>query len=966
MMGVITHRYYDYTFTCTSGGECVRVYLVGMLVLLSLNIVLLVALINRSAQGGICDVHARRMVPPLLGAKLLLLLPEAGWNGLGTVWAFTSVITCPDDHFTNTAIDVLVCLDWVLFALLVFALAMVIDPIGSVKLRASQPDLTLDTLKNRQVTRTWIRRFRWFFCWLNRDKESLEAFAQVAGLFSSLFRDSDLVPSDLIAGCVLLRVKQKRESREQWRLEIMAEQRLKYKSDLREVFRGKPVWLSFDKAEHYMKLSMATYGCTFVMYRYCCTGICRLLRHTTCCACFRPKKVMVEGDNCCMCNMAGFKELADMTEDEIIYANFKNRIFEVPFCIISDHKTKSIVLTLRGSISLRDVFTDLVACPEKIDLEGLPEGSMAHKGMLITAKKLKTHLDETKTLDKALSLYPHYDLVITGHSLGAAAAVLLGILYKPIYPELKVYAFSTPCVITRAAAIYCESFVFTIGVGDDFAMRISVETIENLRAQLFEALQNCRLPKYRVIVNGFGYALFGVPSKHLNTTWRDDRPTPHHSVLLPAPNAVPYMFAPSTANSIEVFSSSLRQNCKETDPNYSKNKVQEIPHFWKTRAHKGMLITAKKLKTHLDETKTLDKALSLYPHYDLVITGHSLGAAAAVLLGILYKPIYPELKVYAFSTPCVITRAAAIYCESFVFTIGVGDDFAMRISVETIENLRAQLFEALQNCRLPKYRVIVNGFGYALFGVPSKHLNTTWRDDRPTPHHSVLLPAPNAVPYMFAPSTANSIEVFSSSLRQNCKETDPNYSKNKVQEIPHFWKTRDPYSDNFTRDPHNHWETRFEVGSWLTRKEDQRIKETVGKKIMGQRVVHSSCGPDNVVITSELFRKQPKFLKLEVATRKYTNVSLYPAGNILHIVHKKKSKEEKSRWHCLQLSCCKKKRRADEKTYEMRWLSPDSFDELRVMPRMLLDHLPENVYKVLTTILDEQETEIEDNVEFIM
>ncbi|XP_046681042.1 diacylglycerol lipase-beta-like isoform X3 [Homalodisca vitripennis] len=648
MMGVITHRYYDYTFTCTSGGECVRVYLVGMLVLLSLNIVLLVALINRSAQGGICDVHsARRMVPPLLGAKLLLLLPEAGWNGLGTVWAFTSVITCPDDHFTNTAIDVLVCLDWVLFALLVFALAMVIDPIGSVKLRASQPDLTLDTLKNRQVTRTWIRRFRWFFCWLNRDKESLEAFAQVAGLFSSLFRDSDLVPSDLIAGCVLLRVKQKRESREQWRLEIMAEQRLKYKSDLREVFRGKPVWLSFDKAEHYMKLSMATYGCTFVMYRYCCTGICRLLRHTTCCACFRPKKVMVEGDNCCMCNMAGFKELADMTEDEIIYANFKNRIFEVPFCIISDHKTKSIVLTLRGSISLRDVFTDLVACPEKIDLEGLPEGSMAHKGMLITAKKLKTHLDETKTLDKALSLYPHYDLVITGHSLGAAAAVLLGILYKPIYPELKVYAFSTPCVITRAAAIYCESFVFTIGVGDDFAMRISVETIENLRAQLFEALQNCRLPKYRVIVNGFGYALFGVPSKHLNTTWRDDRPTPHHSVLLPAPNAVPYMFA-------------------------------------------------------------------------------------------------------------------------------------------------------------------------------------------------------------------------------------------------------------------------------------------------------------------------------EVATRKYTNVSLYPAGNILHIVHKKKSKEEKSRWHCLQLSCCKKKRRADEKTYEMRWLSPDSFDELRVMPRMLLDHLPENVYKVLTTILDEQETEIEDNVEFIM
>jgi sn1-specific diacylglycerol lipase len=50
----------------------------------------------------------------------------------------------------------------------------------------------------------------------------------------------------------------------------------------------------------------------------------------------------------------------------------------------------------------------------------------------------------------------------------------------------------------------------------------------------------------------------------------------------------------------------------------------------------------------------------------------------------------------------------------------------------------------------------------------------------------------------------------------------------------------------------------------------------------------------------------------------------------------------------------------------MRWVSPDFFDEMRVMPRMLLDHLPENVYKVLQTIREEQETEIEEDVEYIM
>lgn len=40
-----------------------------------------------------------------------------------------------------------------------------------------------------------------------------------------MFRNTDIIPSDFIAGFVLLRVKQKRESREQRRLALLAEQR---------------------------------------------------------------------------------------------------------------------------------------------------------------------------------------------------------------------------------------------------------------------------------------------------------------------------------------------------------------------------------------------------------------------------------------------------------------------------------------------------------------------------------------------------------------------------------------------------------------------------------------------------------------------------------------------------------------------------------------------------------------------
>lgn len=43
-------------------------------------------------------------------------------------------------------------------------------------------------------------------------------------------------------------------------------------------------------------------------------------------------------------------------------------------------------------------------------------------------------------------------------------------------------------------------------------------------------------------------------------------------------------------------------------------------------------------------------------------------------------------------------------------------------------------------------------------------------------------------------------------------------------------------------------------------------------------------------------------------------------------------------------------------TYEMRWCQPEEFQEFKVMPRMLLDHLPDNVFKTLTTIIEEQKS----------
>lgn len=79
----------------------------------------------------------------------------------------------------------------------------------------------------------------------------------------------------------------------------------------------------------------------------------------------------------------------------------------------------------------------------------------------------------------------------------------------------------------------------------------------------------------------------------------------------------------------------------------------------------------------------------------------------------------------------------------------------------------------------------------------------------------------------------------------------------------------------------------------------------------------------------------------DVTLRRFSGTRLYTAGRILHIAHRKKTKAQR-------------KAGTGGPNYEMRWATSEDFMELKVMPRMLLDHLPENVYETLDHILKEQ------------
>ena len=62
--------------------------------------------------------------------------------------------------------------------------------------------------------------------------------------------------------------------------------------------------------------------------------------------------VMV-GDNCCNCNMAAMRQVLRNKHIEIVYATFHVDVGETPFFISVDFSKRVIVITIRGTLSMK-------------------------------------------------------------------------------------------------------------------------------------------------------------------------------------------------------------------------------------------------------------------------------------------------------------------------------------------------------------------------------------------------------------------------------------------------------------------------------------------------------------------------------------------------------------------------------------------------------------------------------------
>lgn len=423
-----------------------------------------------------------------------------------------------------------------------------------------QPVQELDEMSKRahvaKSHRRWNRRLKIFFCCLGY-KKNKDSIADVASIFAEFYADLNVSSSDFAAGFVLLSKYQ--AAQRQW---IVKNNQLAVEHYLSSVpITQQTSFLDISTAQdshlindliYYMNYALAIFGWPMSMLddpmMLCC--IYPYLRMPFCCRRGSRRKAkqkeseqkeqskdaispsqpdeiavasatasqsepgrldeqvefpVVLADNCCGCNVASVERRLAAHNYEIIYVSYKVDVNVVPFLVAADHSKQSIVVAMRGSMSLSDMVTDMNGQIDRIPIEDCPDDWLCHRGITRASCYVKETLIKERILEAAFNCRPDlgsqdYNLVLCGHSLGAGVAAILGILLRPLHPNLRAYLYSPPGGILSLPAVeYTKEFATGIILGNDCVPRLGVAQLERLRYQVLLSLKSSQKSTSKIL-----------------------------------------------------------------------------------------------------------------------------------------------------------------------------------------------------------------------------------------------------------------------------------------------------------------------------------------------------------------------------------------------------------------------------------------------------------------------------------
>ena len=214
----------------------------------------------------------------------------------------------------------------------------------------------------------------------------------------------------------------------------------------------------------------------------------------------------------------------DIPSSDLLFLREEGAIPNVLCYLIAvDHDTRSVVIAVRGAVSIHDNVKDVMfeaACieewltapwnwatpPPPVKVVGCdPKGPFAHAEYLIAAAGTLEDIQRQGILREAMaggpdSKYSGYRLVVTGHSLGACVAYLMSLRLRLAFPDLKCWAFSPPLgLVCRKVGRDAEDWCTSVVCGKEIVPRYSFSTLDRARDLLMLAAARCRVPKMKVL-----------------------------------------------------------------------------------------------------------------------------------------------------------------------------------------------------------------------------------------------------------------------------------------------------------------------------------------------------------------------------------------------------------------------------------------------------------------------------------
>lgn len=410
-----------HTFTdCNQDGWVQQFYLLGSIVLFTVTIVCELFLIHVSTKGSITIAKDRDELGKHLTFKIGLTVVQILWAIFGILaTSLQKSIPC-DESLLHSRL-----------ALAFISIVIISQLIDGTLLFCCCYCLTKnvsedDSLDETGMVTIWETRCQQFTralqilcCNTFGGGNVEEGFDQVARVLTTFFHHNgvlDVVPSDVVAGIVLVRLEQRfnkprgymtieeynrhrsriisnsiLEATESGMHSVRTENPsagggsmlapLRYTNNDMPPFSsdGEITMQEIENWSRCMVFSLAIYSHLLAVYMHPCTGVCRMglqcCPEVVCCLPIRPRgrkrsllrEVLVEGDNCCSLNRAGltvFTKLLDNTE--LLYVSFRNDTTHKPYGVFLDHDKEWLVVAVRGTLSLEDCITDVTCEPAEV------------------------------------------------------------------------------------------------------------------------------------------------------------------------------------------------------------------------------------------------------------------------------------------------------------------------------------------------------------------------------------------------------------------------------------------------------------------------------------------------------------------------------------------------------------------------------------------------------------------------